>query len=508
MRLEARGVSKTYPGVQALDDVTVTIAAGEILGLVGHNGAGKSTLTRILAGAERPDGGEISLDKERIVFRSPDDAIKHGIALVPQQVMIVPNLSVRENLLLGTRGGLAKKIARFLIGRAANGAQASSEHWDEVVTELRLMEHLDAAAGRLRPPMQRQVLIGRALLRNPHVIILDEPTATFSEPEVQLLFSILRPLRERGVGVLYITHRLDEVLELADRMVVLRQGKKVYEGETRSLTKTRLTEMIVGRALESIGGPKRRGRERPQEENLLECERLSRLPKVQDVSFEVRRGEVLGITGVVGSGRTTLLRALCGVEHRDAGVIRVEGRPLKLATPRDAIRAGIAFLPEDRIRNAIVPEMTVAENVTLPNAAEFRYARHVPLLSLRKELAAVDDALHQLAVEPARAGRVKIKFLSGGNQQKAMLARWLLTGAKIFVFDEPTEGIDIGTRFAIYHRIRRLAQEGRGVIVSSSDIEEIVSISDRVLIMRRGELVQVIEGEDISESTVSHACIG
>jgi ABC-type sugar transport system ATPase subunit len=504
-RLEALGVSKAYPGVKALDDVTLGVGAGEIVGLVGHNGAGKSTLTRILAGAERPDKGELRLDGKPIAFRSPDDAIGHGIALVPQQLMIAPNLSVRENLLLGRRGPLARK-AHALLRRDTNG-RTGWARWEEVVDELRLAAVLDIVAGRLRPPVQRLTLIGRALLRDPRVLMLDEPSAAFSEPEVELLFSILRPLRDQGIAVLYITHRLDEVLEFTDRVIVLRQGKKVHEGQTEGLAQDRLTEMVVGRRLERTAPLGSRAAAAARDDSLLECEGLSVLPRVRDVSFTLYRGEVVGITGVVGSGRTTFLRALCGVERRNAGEIRLQGRRLRLRSPRDAVRAGIAFMPEDRIRNAVIPDMTVAENVTLPQANEYRFNRFVPLLNLRHELTAVNAVLDQLEVAPPHSARVKIKFLSGGNQQKAMLARWLLAGAKVFIFDEPTEGIDVGTRFAIYDLIRGLAQQGAGVIVSSSDVEEIVSISDRVLIMRRGELVRVIEGADITESIVSHACI-
>ena len=502
--IEIQHVSKSYPGVKAVDDISLAVRSGEIVGLVGHNGAGKSTLTRMLAGAERADAGQIYLDGEPAHFRMLTEAIRRGVVLVPQQTMIVPHLSVRENLTLGT-AAVGARTARSAGRTSVNGVRAEEAVLEGMVRDLGLGVNLSVRAERLRPAAQRLIMIGRALLSRPLVLILDEPTAALSRPEVERLFAILRTMRDRGIAVLYISHRLEEVLELADRIIVMRQGQIVHEAEAGTLTTANLADMIVGRHTEATAG-KQHGKTMTGA-GLLQCDHLTKIPKIRDVTFTVHEGEVLGITGLVGSGRTSLLRMICGIDAPDSGRLYIKQKAVKLTSPAKAIRAGIAYLPEDRGRNAIVPDMRVVENVSLPIVDTFRYARWFPLLDLGKERSKVAAVLQRLQIQPPRPERRKIKFLSGGNQQKAVLARWLLTGAQVFIFDEPTEGIDVGARQDVYGLIRDLATRGAGVIVSSSDIAEIVTICDRVLVMRRGEIGEVFEGERILESAIKHACL-
>ena len=498
--LEAISLSKEYPGTKALEDVSLRIPRGKIVALAGHNGAGKSTLTRILAGAESPDKGHLEFDGERLTLHSPDHAIRHGIVLVPQQLMVVPKLSVRSNLLLGMH---AKERREAGSGWLARGSRSSVLR--EAAEQVGLHGDLNAEAERLRPAGQRLLMIGRALLRQPSVIMLDEPTANLAGPDVERLFATLRPMRDRGIGILYITHRLDEILEIADDVVVMRQGRVIDVRPVAEMTKAHLTELIAGHRVEHVAtAHEQAGVEGDQ---LLRIEALEREPQVRGVSFTLHKGEILGMTGIVGSGRSSLLRTIGGIDPAEAGQILVNGKPVTIASPHTAIKAGIAFLPEDRHRNAIIAEMEVAGNVTLPSIARFQMHRLVPLLRLRRENAIVNESLDKLRIHPKAPARRKIKFLSGGNQQKAVLGRWLLRGADIYIFDEPTEGVDVGARQDIYRLIRELAQNGAGVIVSSSDAEEIVEVCERVLIMRDGQIVDEISGDRLTETEINHACV-
>ncbi len=521
--LDVRELSKRYPGTLALDRVSLRVARNEILGLAGHNGAGKSTLTRMLTGAGRPDSGDILLDGQSIRFRSPDHAIMHGLAQVPQPLMIIPNLTGRENLLLGMHArsfGLGRKNS----GQAWFGKAKSAAAAVELMAEhLHLTKILDVKAGRLRPVTQRLIMIGRALLRSPRLIILDEPTANLATPEVELLFSIIRPLARDRASVIYITHRLDEMLELCDRVIVMRQGRVIAERDAKILNKKELSALITGADLSSQistlvadvgiygqfdagGSAAVTSRTSRAGEEVLRCENLCALPRTRGVNLTLHRGEVLGIAGRDGSGRTSFLRTLWGDRKVTSGRVVIRGEPIEMASPRDSIKAGFAYLPEERASNALFPLASVAANATLPWLS--RFAGPVGLVRTHEEISRVSAVLKRLDVRPLKgAAHARIATFSGGNQQKVVIARWLLGAADIFLFDEPTQGIDVGAREQVYEVIRELASNGAGIIVVSSEAEELARLCSTVHFMRDGAVVQTLAGDDVTESTISLAIV-
>jgi ABC-type sugar transport system ATPase subunit len=521
--LEIAGLSKTYPGTRALDGIKLYVAKNEILGLAGHNGAGKSTLTRIIAGVEKPDSGELRLNGRSVRFRNPDDATIHGIAQVPQPLMIIPNLTGRDNLLLGMHRRL---FSRDRVGGAPawfGGSKTVFEAVGLIAEYLHLTQYLDVKVGGLRPVTQRLIMIGRALLRNPELIILDEPTANMPRPEVDLLFSIVRPLARTRASVIYITHRLDEMLELADRIVVMRQGRVIAETPASETNKTALSALIAGSDISSQlrtlaagvdvhgqvhTGPltERTVTSTESTDQVIRCENLSAAPRLQNINLVLHRGEVLGIAGLDGSGRTSLLRTLWGDRPILDGRVFVRGKVVELTSPRRAIALGIAYLPEERAANAIFPAMTVAQNATLPTL--LRFVGMGGLLTNRKEIADVSHLLKRLDLRPLKgAAKAKIRIFSGGNQQKVIIARWLLGSSDIFMFDEPTQGIDVGAREQVYEVIRELAEQGAGIIIVSSEAEELARLCGTVHVMRDGGIVQTLKGPDVTESKISRATV-
>jgi ribose transport system ATP-binding protein len=490
--LRLSGVSKSYPGVRAVQEVDLEVRAGETLGLVGANGAGKSTLTRLISGAESPDAGEIEIDGKRVSMHSAADGLRNGVVLVPQALTVVPNLSVRENLVLG----LERRPGR----RSPAGKELSG-----VLARLGVEVDLGAKAGTLAPAVLKLLMIGAGLLREPRLLILDEPTAILPGPEVERLFTIVRDLCAEGQTIVYISHRLGEITALADRVAVMRSGRLV--ATESGVTETgRLAELMVGDIVEQPI----RAQLAPTPSTtppLIEVEGLARAPKVQPATFAVRPGEIVGLAGLVGAGRTSLVRTICGVDAADAGRVLIDGEEVTPRTPRQAIDAGIVQIPEDRTRLAILPRMTVAENVTIADKRPARIVSWLPILGPRTERAAVEGLLSSLRIEPPDCARLPAGSLSGGNQQKVVLARWLLREARVYVFDEPTEGIDVRARAQVHDLIRGLAERGVAVILSSSDVEEVALMSERVLVMRGGAIVEELVGEEITENAIGMASL-
>jgi ribose transport system ATP-binding protein len=511
--LQVEGITKIYPGTVALDRVSFGLDGSEVLGLAGHNGAGKSTLTRLLAGVEQPDGGTIRIDGDELRLRSPEVAVARGIALVPQSLMLVPNLTVRENILLGVR-------SRGSDVRWFDGAAGTSEAVSAVAERLSLSAFLDSRVATLRPVSRRLVMIGRALLRDPRLIVLDEPTANLARAEVELLFDLVRKTVETGSAVIYITHRLDEMLELSDRIVVLRQGRIIAQCRVEDTSKARLGDQIAGTDLgdrlrtaasevdvhevdPALGATTAPGKER---EELLRCERLTALPSTKEVSFSLHRGQVIGLAGLDGSGRTSLLRALWGDRRHDDGAVFVRGEKTSLKGVRSAITAGFAYLPEERASSALFPDMTVSENVAMP--ALRRFSGPTGLVREGRAAVEVQGLLKRLDTRPLDgAAGAKIKSFSGGNQQKMVIARWLLQGADVFMFDEPTQGIDVGAKEQVYEVIRELTEDGAGVIIASSEPEELERLCDSILLMRDGEVFATLNGDEVTEARISRSLI-
>ncbi|MDQ0475215.1 ATP-binding cassette domain-containing protein [Labrys wisconsinensis] len=474
--VECRSIRKVFPGVTALDDVSVAVARGEIHALLGQNGAGKSTLVKILTGVYQPDAGRILVDGAEVRLRDVRDAEAKGIAIVHQDQQLVAQLDVTGNALLGNeivRGGLLDRPAmRRRVQAALDRVQADFSP-DVLVRDLSVAQ-------------RAQVAIAAALLRQPTALILDEPTASLSDKEAERLFEIVRALRDDGVTIIYISHYLDEVLSLVDRISVLRDGRLVATVPAGEISRADIVRMIVGREVSQLY-PKESV---PIGDALLEVRGLEG-PALHGIDLTVRRGEILGIAGLVGAGRSELALTLVGALPRQGGTVSIGGRPSAPAGPRAAMAEGFALIPEDRRQEGLVIDLPVRENLTLPNVA--RWARF-GLLDLGREAAAARELVARLGIQPPSI-RTPARNLSGGNQQKVVVGRWLTGDSRVFLFDEPTTGVDVGSKIEIYRQMVELARSGAAVIFISSDFEEISAMCDRTVVMRRGRIAGVIEDQ-------------
>ena len=492
-----KGVVKRYPGVLALDHADGVVIPGTIVGLLGKNGAGKSTLIKILAGVVQPDEGEIIVDGESVRLHGPLDATRRGFAFVHQELTDVPNLTVAENIELGL--GYPKVAGTFVRRRALRRKSAA------VLERLGASIDPNRKLGTLSIADRRMVVIARGLATNARLLVLDEPTASLTEEEIGHLHDVLRKLRDDGVAVLYVTHRLQEVYDLTDDVAVMRDGKMVFEAPTADVERSQLIEHITGsRAAVTVArwSPPETGDER---EEILRVENLGRPGVVEDASFSVRAGDILGIAGLVGAGRTELVRMIFGADRATTGRIIVEGRPVRIRGPRDAMEAGVVLLPEDRRHQGTVHTFSVRKNITLPVLHHFRMGPVLALPNRGKERRASLDLIDRLQIKVSDP-ESPIGHLSGGNQQKVVLAKWLESGARVLIFDEPTHGIDVGAKEEVYQLMRNLAATGKGVIFISSEFPELVGICNRVIVMREGRLVGEFEGSAISESALVESC--
>lgn len=479
--LSMEGIVKSFPGVRALKNGNLTLHRGETLALMGENGAGKSTLMKILAGAQPADEGVIKIDGKPVEITSPQDAQKLGVAIIYQEFNLVPELTVRENLFLGrerTQGGMLRTSEERELASA-------------VLKRMGIALPTEARVGDLAVAQQQMVEIAKALAQEARIIVMDEPTAALSHQEVSQLFRLIADLKADGIGIVYISHRLDEVFALADRATIMRDGEYIGTYAIKELTRHRMIELMVGRSLESEFPP----RITQPGEVQLTVKNLSRSTVVKDVSFELRRGEVLGLTGLVGAGRTELVRMLFGADKQDSGTIAKDGKVLNLRSPQDAVKVGICLLTEDRKEQGLVLEQSLRENFGLPN---------LPILSSMgfvngaKERDAFGGYLSSLRIKTPGPEQLA-RNLSGGNQQKVVLAKWLYADADILIFDEPTRGIDVGAKFEIYQIINDLVARGKSILMVSSELPEVLGMSDRILVMREGHLVGEIT--DVPEAT-------
>ncbi len=498
--LAVRGLSKAYPGVVAVDDVSFEVNPGEIIGLLGKNGAGKSTLIKMISGVESPDAGAIEVDGRTVPIGNPRDATDLGISVVHQELADVPGLSVAENVELGlgypSLGGVLVDWRRL--------RRSAGEALDKIGAGI------DPAApiSSLSVAEQRLVMIARSLSFDVRILILDEPSASLTAPEVERLLEVVRTLSAQGVAVIYVTHRLAEVFAVADRVVVMRDSRFVGTRPTAELDREALIEMITGPSLsEDVPVTHRRVRAAAAGEapEMLRVEGLHRAGVVEDVSFSVKAGEVLGIAGLVGSGRTEVCRMIFGADKRDAGSIYMEGKQVKIRSPRDGLKAGIVLLPEDRRHQGAVGGFTIRENVTLPTLERNRAARFLPYPSRRSEREVASRHVEELSIRGSGVEH-PVRLLSGGNQQKVILAKWLEHGAKLFIFDEPTLGVDVEGKRDAYESMDRLAAEGSGVIFISSEFGELLTVCDRVIVMAEGRLVGELTSEGLSERDLIDAC--
>jgi ABC-type sugar transport system ATPase subunit len=485
--LRIEDVHKSYPGVRALSDVDLAIRSGEVHALLGENGAGKSTLMKVVAGSVLPDRGRITLDGDLLPLGMPEAVRARGVSIVYQDLSLVPSLTVGENVVLGRWPGRRGRIDWEAVYREA------SRHLARIGFEVDPRTRVD----RLGMAERQLVEIAKALSTEPRILLLDEPTSALSEREGQRLFQIVRDLTASGVAVLYVSHRLGEVLALADRITVLRDGEKIATVEAAGVNEPELARMMVGRTVEAVTGDRGEG---TGDGTALRLRGLSRPPRLRAVDLDLRRGEVVAVFGLVGAGRTRLARTLFGLEPATSGTIEVGGRPTRIASAVDAIAAGIGYLGEDRTIG-IVPKMTVASNITL---ASLQRVSRGPLVDFGQERELAEEYVRDLAIRTPTVDHAA-GTLSGGNQQKVVLARWLCSRSRVLILDDPTRGIDVGAKEEVFHLVRRLAADGVAILYLTSEIREARDLADRILVMSGGTIVREVDADTSEEEIMAAA---
>ena len=487
--VELRGVSKRFGAVHALSEVDLRIAKQSIHALVGENGAGKSTLGKILAGVERPDDGELLVDGRSVAYRSPRDALVDGITIITQEPTLVPDRSVLENVFLGVESGAAGVV----------DDRRNARRFAKLVADTGIEVSPRRLARSLRVADQQKVEILRAIVRNARLVVMDEPTSALTLDESDRLFELVRRLQELGTTIVYVSHFLAEVLAVADTVTVLRDGRVVRTGPSAEETPQRLVSAMLGRSVDLTFPDKEPPT--PDAPVVLSVRNLSRPPAIHDVSLDVRAGEIVGLAGLVGSGRSEVARAIFGADRLEAGTVELGGKPLRIRSPRAAIHKGVVMLPEDRKTQGLLMLRSVLDNVTLPH---LNSVSTLGVVNGRAERRTAGRLVESLAVR-TRSHKARVSTLSGGNQQKVLFARWLFRTPKVFIADEPTRGVDVGAKLAIYNLIHDLAKQGIGVLLISSEHEEVLGLAHRVLVMRAGRVVAEFGGETMSEDAVLHA---
>jgi ribose transport system ATP-binding protein len=490
--LALRGVTKRFTGVLALDGVDFDIRAGEVHAVCGENGAGKSTLMKVMSGIHQPDAGEIVHRGASCRFASPTAAEQAGVVMIHQELNLVPHLSVAENIYL------AREPKRgWFIDRARLREDAS-----RCLARLDVAISPDAAVRTLSVAQQQMVEIAKALSINAEVLIMDEPTSSLTEAETSQLFKVIRELRRAGVGIVYISHRLDEMASIVDRVTVLRDGRHIRTMDFADTQVDEIVSLMVGRSLDEKFPP-RTGT--PSDEVLLSVRGLHRKGVFEPLDVDLRRGEILGFAGLMGAGRTEVARAIFGADPVDGGTVSLQGRPLHIRSPIDAIDHGIAYLSEDRKAHGLALEMTVAQNVTLANLGAV--CGRGGFIRFDDELRTAQRYIEQLDIRTPSAHQIA-RLLSGGNQQKVVISKWLFRQSRVIFFDEPTRGIDVGAKYAIYQLMDRLAHEGIGVVLISSELPEILGLTDRVAVFHEGRLMRVLPTRDTTQEEIMHYASG
>ncbi len=487
--LEMKEIWKSFPGVQALKNVNATLHEGEVHALVGENGAGKSTLMNVAFGLIQPDSGSIYRNGQKVVIDSPIVAQKLGIGIVPQELNLVPHLSVVENILLGMEP--CKYHSKTFI-RWGEMYRKAKEILDRLGENIPLKQVVDS----LSVAQQQTVQIARALAFGARILILDEPTASLTLNEIRSLFTIIQYFREEGGAIFYISHRLEEILEITDRISILRDGEKIIELDPKQTTIDEIVKHMVGREAVKIQKPP--SFDYSNKKVVLKVENLTHKGELEDISFELYEGEILGLAGLVGAGRTELARCIFGDIKPTSGIITVYSRKVSRFAPWEGIRNNIAYLPEERRKLGIFSFMNIAENMTLPILN--RYAR-MGSLNKKQEVRDVEQMIHDLNIKTPNY-KQEIQNLSGGNQQKVILARWLLAGCKILILDEPTRGIDVNAKVEIHNLLRGLIKEGISIVFISSELQEVIDIADRIIVMHEGNKKGEIDGHRATQEDV------
>ena len=486
--LEVKSISKNFPGVRALDKVCFNLNKGEVHVLLGENGAGKSTMIKILAGAYHPDEGEIFLDGNKVLISDPRIAEKVGIGVIHQEYNLVPHASVAENIFLGR---LPMK-----------GNKVKIVNWKKLHDDSRLLlEKLDAdidprsTVNELNVAEQQMVEIAKALSQNPQIIIMDEPTAALSSKEIDQLFIIIDKLRKQGVGIIYVSHRMEEIFKIGDRITVFRDGRYIGTVNAKETCNEELIEMMVGRRFDSLFP----WEERKLGDVTLEVEGLTRKGVFQDITFNLHRGEILGIAGLLGSGRSEMIQSIFGAFSVDSGSIKIDGENTKVPkNPKIAIKHKLGYLPSDRKRSGLILCLPVVDNITIASIGKFIKKG---ILNLRKERCSAEKYKNELNIKTPSLNR-EVMYLSGGNQQKVLLAKWLCSDSAIILFDEPTRGVDVGAKHEIYLLLIELVKNGKSVIMISSEMPELLGMCDRMLVMRRGKISTILSRNEFDEKKI------
>ncbi len=488
MLLQLKNIQKRFGGVVALRDGNLDVNAREVHLLMGENGAGKSTLMKIVAGMLQRDGGEFLWHDQSVTFREPAEAAAQGIAMVHQESLLAPHLSVGENIFLGRE----PRLPMGWVNRGELMARAKA-----IIEQHNFPLKAEWKVSRLSPAGKQMVQICRAIEQGSSLLIFDEPTSSLSETETQEVFRIVRSLREQKFGVIYITHRLEELRAIGDRVTVLRDGETVHSGLLSDLSTDQIIRHMVGREVASIYTRTAQ----PPGEEVLKVEHLTRAPVLHDISFSLRAGEIVGMAGLVGAGRTELCRALFGIDTVDSGTVQISGQVARIHSPRDAVRAGLALIPEDRQHTGLATALPISHNLTiasLKKVCRWGFLNH----SAENRIAA--EYTERLRIRAA-SGKQLAGRLSGGNQQKVAIAKWLVRHARIFLFDEPTRGIDVGAKVEVFQVMDELAQRGAAILMVSSEMSELLQVADRILVMRQGRISGELPGKTTQEQIMRYA---
>jgi len=489
--LQMESIQKSFPGVHALKGVQLHVKPGTVHGVMGENGAGKSTLMKIAIGLYHPDSGTIRLRGNEVAFESVHDALEQGISMIHQEMSPLPYMTVAQNIFLGRE--IRNRLG--LIDHKAIDRESA-----RILEELKISLRPRQIMGQLSVAQMQLVEIAEAVSRKADLIIMDEPTSALTEKEVAHLFTIIRSLKARGVAIIYITHKMDEVFAITDEVSVYRDGEFVGREDSKDLTRDKLIRMMVGRTIDQFFHKEAAKVGQP----VLEVEGLTRRGHCRDISFSVREGEILGVAGLVGAGRTEVMEALFGVAPHQAGTVKIHGKPVQIRSPSDAIRHGMAFLTEDRKRTGLYMNLSVRDNITMPslrNNLQGVFLRHKALRRI------CDDAVGKLRIKTPSLEQL-VMNLSGGNQQKVLVSRWLATSPFLLILDEPTRGIDVGAKAEIYRLMSSLAKEGKAIILISSEMPEILAMADRVMVMHEGRKVGEVGRGDASQEKILHMATG
>jgi len=490
--LEMKGIHKSFSGVRVLEDVQFSLMNGEVHALMGENGAGKSTLMKILSGVHERDSGTVKVKGVEQTLNSPYAAQKLGIVMIHQELNLIPHLTVMENIFLGREFtyGPTKLIDWRKMRRESVG----------YLSQLGLTIEPDTIVAELSVGHQQMIEIAKALSMNAEILVLDEPTAALTDREIEALFEVIATLKKQGVGMIYISHRMEEIFRICDKITVMRDGRYVGTESAANTDMDTIVKMMVGREIKDRF-PKV---EVQFGEEKLKVEGLSQKGVLHNISFSVRSGEILGISGLMGAGRTELAKALFGISKIDKGSIFVNGKPVQIRKPIDAIHAGIAFVTEDRKDEGLLLQMSVSDNISIPNLTD---VSNMGFLSSSKERQLSDKLIKQLLIKTS-SGAQRVGSLSGGNQQKVVIGKWMATNPQVFILDEPTRGVDIGAKKEIYELINSLALKGVAIIVISSDLPEVLGISDRILVMHEGKITGQFKQEEATQEKIMTCATG